>query len=40
VPLNPADPDDERMIFRGARQTGDYVSVTVNFTSTKVLVAR
>jgi len=40
VPLNPNDPEDKRMVTRGVKQQGEYVTVTVNFTGTFVLVAR
>ena len=40
VSLNPGDPEDGRLITRGVKQKGDYVTVTVNFTGTFVLVAR
>ncbi len=40
VALNPGDTEDGRLITRGVKQKGDYVTVTVNFTGTFVLVAR
>ena len=40
VALNPGDPEDGRLITSGVKQKGDYVTVTVNFTGTFVLVAR
>jgi hypothetical protein len=40
VALNPGDPEDGRLITSGVNQKGDYVTVTVNFTGTFVLVAR
>ena len=40
VALNPDNPEDARMIFRGVKQAGDYVTVTVNFSGTFALVAR
>jgi hypothetical protein len=40
VALNPGDPEDGRLITRGVKQQGDYVTVTVNFTGTFVLVSR
>ena len=40
VSLNPGDPEDGRLITRGVKQKGEYVTVTVNFTGTFVLVAR
>jgi hypothetical protein len=40
VSLNPGDPEEGRLITRGVKQVGDYVTVTVNFTGTFVLVAR
>ncbi len=40
VSLNPGDPEEDRLITRGVKQQGDYVTVTVNFTGTFVLVAR
>ncbi len=40
VALNPGDPEDGRLITSGVKQKGEYVTVTVNFTGTFVLVAR
>lgn len=40
VSLHPEDPEDGRLITRGVKQHGDYVTVTVNFTGTFVLVSR
>jgi hypothetical protein len=40
VSLNPGDLEDGRLITRGVKQVGDYVTVTVNFTGTFVLVSR
>jgi hypothetical protein len=40
VALNPGDPEDGRLITRGVKQQGDFVTVTVNFTGTFVLVSR
>ncbi len=40
ISLNPGDPEDGRLITSGVKQVGDYVTVTVNFTGTFVLVAR
>ena len=40
VALNPGNPEDGRLITSGVKQKGEYVTVTVNFTGTFVLVAR
>ena len=40
VALNPGDSEDGRLITSGVKQKGEYVTVTVNFTGTFVLVAR
>ena len=40
VSLNPGDAEEDRLITRSIKQQGDYVTVTVNFTGTFVLVAR
>jgi hypothetical protein len=40
ISLNPSDPEDGRLITRGVKQKGDFVTVTVNFTGIFVLVAR
>jgi hypothetical protein len=40
VALNPGNSEDGRLITSGVKQKGEYVTVTVNFTGTFVLVAR
>jgi len=40
VSLNPDNPEDGRMVTHGVKQKDGYVTVTVNFTGTFVLVSR
>jgi hypothetical protein len=39
-PLNPDDPEDNRIVLSGVKQIGDTITATVNFPGTFVLVSR
>lgn len=38
-PLHPENPDDERLVISGVQQSGNFMSITVNFSGTFVLVS-
>ncbi|MCB9145492.1 MAG: right-handed parallel beta-helix repeat-containing protein [Anaerolineales bacterium] len=38
-PLHPENPDDERLVISGVQQSGNFISITVNFSGTFVLVS-